>query len=143
MTHVQGDSAWQIRFEEAPDSNQPFQAIRVGGAMYLPRLKGRAWVASDRFEVLRMETDLVSPIPQINFNLEHLVINYAPVKFRATLCACGSLPVRLSTLRIVGIATSAFTHLTISTFSRWTPISSSRNHNHHPLHRHNLSLFRS
>jgi len=83
MTHVQGASAWQLRFEEPPDSNQSFQAIRIGGAMYLPRLKGRAWVASDRFEVLRMETDLVAPIPQIAFNLEHLVINYAPVEFNS------------------------------------------------------------
>jgi tetratricopeptide (TPR) repeat protein len=83
MTQVQGASAWQLRFEEAPDTNQSFQAIRIGGAMYLPRLKGRAWVASDRFEVLRMETDLVSPIPQIDFNLEHLVINYAPVEFKS------------------------------------------------------------
>jgi tetratricopeptide (TPR) repeat protein len=83
MTHVQGSSAWQLRFEEAPDANQYFHAIRIGGAMYLPRLKGRAWVASDRFEVLRMETDLVSPIPQINFNLEHVVINYAPVEFKS------------------------------------------------------------
>jgi tetratricopeptide (TPR) repeat protein len=83
MTHVQGLSAWQLRFEEPPDSDQSFQAIRIGGAMYLPRLKGRAWVASDRFEVLRMETDLASPIPQIDFNLEHLVINYAPVEFKS------------------------------------------------------------
>jgi tetratricopeptide (TPR) repeat protein len=83
MTHVQGASAWQLRFEEPPDSSQPFQAIRIGGAMYLPRLKGRAWVASDRYEVLRMETDLVSPMPQIDFNLEHLVINYAPLEFNS------------------------------------------------------------
>jgi tetratricopeptide (TPR) repeat protein len=83
MTHVQGISAWQLRFEEPPDSDQSFQAIRIGGAIYLPRLKGRAWVASDRFEVLRMETDLASPIPQIDFNLEHLVINYAPVEFKS------------------------------------------------------------
>jgi tetratricopeptide (TPR) repeat protein len=83
MTHVQGSSAWQLRFEEAPDTTQAFQAIRIGGAMYLPRLKGRAWVASDRYEVLRMETDLASPIPQIGFNLEHLVISYAPVEFKS------------------------------------------------------------
>lgn len=82
VTHVQGASAWQLRFEESPHSNQSFQAIRVGGAMYLPRLKGRAWIATDRFEVLRMETDLASPIQQIDFNLEHLVISYAPVEFK-------------------------------------------------------------
>jgi hypothetical protein len=83
MTHVQSTSAWQLRFEEAPDTTQAFQAIRIGGAMYLPRLKGRAWIASDRYEVLRMETDLASPIPQIGFNLEHLVISYAAVEFKS------------------------------------------------------------
>ena len=50
--------------------------------MYLPRLKGRAWIASDTYEVLRMETDLASRIPQIDFNLEHLVIDYAPLEFK-------------------------------------------------------------
>jgi len=83
LTHVQGSSAWQIHFEESANANQPFQAIRMGGSMYLPRLKGRAWIARDRYEVLRMETDLVSPIPQIDFNLEHLVISYAPVEFKS------------------------------------------------------------
>ncbi|HMK23548.1 MAG TPA: hypothetical protein VK466_14525, partial [Terriglobales bacterium] len=83
QTHVLGSPAWQIHFEESATANQPFQAIRIGGSMYLPRLKGRAWISGDRYEVLRMETDLVSPLPQVDFNLEHLVINYAPVEFKS------------------------------------------------------------
>jgi hypothetical protein len=82
FTQLHGSTAWQLRFEESPDPNESFQAIRVGGSLYLPRLKGRAWVASNSYEVLRVETDLVSPIPRIGFGMEHLVINYARVEFK-------------------------------------------------------------
>jgi tetratricopeptide (TPR) repeat protein len=77
-----GSPAWQLHFEESADPNESFQAIRIGGSVYLPRLKGRAWIARNSYEVLRIETDLASPIPQIRFGLEHLVINYAPVEFK-------------------------------------------------------------
>jgi tetratricopeptide (TPR) repeat protein len=83
IAQVQGSPAWQLHFEETPDPNQSFHAIRVGGELYLPRLKGRAWIASSSSEVLRIETDLASPIPQIGFNLEHLVINYAHIEFKS------------------------------------------------------------
>ena len=81
-TRVHGTPAWQLHFEEPMDSKQAFQALRIGASTYLPRLKGRAWIASDTYEVLRMETDLASRIPQIDFNLEHLVIDYAPLEFK-------------------------------------------------------------
>ena len=83
ITQLQGGPAWQLHFEETPDPNQSFHALRVGADLYLPRLKGRAWIASDSSEVLRIETDLASPIPQIGFNLEHLVINYAHIEFKS------------------------------------------------------------
>jgi len=44
-------------------------------------IKGRAWVAADTYEVLRLESDLVEPIREINLQKEHLTIEYAPVAF--------------------------------------------------------------
>lgn len=82
LTLLNGSPSWQLRFEESPDPNASFQSIRVGGSVYLPRLKGRAWIATNTYEVLQIETDLVSPIREINFDLEHLVISYAPVEFK-------------------------------------------------------------
>jgi hypothetical protein len=67
---------------ERTDPSKAFQALRIGGSLYLPRLKGRAWIAPDNYAVLRIETDLVSPIPQIDLQMEHLVIIYAPVEFQ-------------------------------------------------------------
>ena len=34
-------------FEERTDPSKAFQALRIGGALFLPRLKGRAWIATD------------------------------------------------------------------------------------------------
>jgi len=82
LAQLKSSAAWQLRFEEGTDPNSSFQAIRVGGSIYLPRLKGRAWIATDSYEVVRMETDLASPISGIGLDLEHLVIGYAPVEFR-------------------------------------------------------------
>jgi Tfp pilus assembly protein PilF len=81
LTELRGASAWQLHFEENADTNKAFTAIHVGRSLYLPRFKGRAWIAASSGEVLRIETDLLSPIPQINLQLEHMVIDYAPVEF--------------------------------------------------------------
>ena len=82
FTNLQGSPAWQVRFEEGADSSKSFTAIRMGGSIYLPRFKGRAWITTDTYDCLRIETDLVSPIPKIDLQLEHLIIIYAPVEFQ-------------------------------------------------------------
>jgi hypothetical protein len=71
-----------VHFEESADSNKSFTAIRIVGSVYLSRFKGRAWITSDSYNVIRLETDLVSPVPQIGLKLEHLVIGYAAVEFQ-------------------------------------------------------------
>ncbi len=82
LTELRGSPAWQVHFEEGADPNQSFTAIVINGSIYLPRFKGRAWIATNSYDVLRIETDLVAPIPQIDLQLEHMVINYAPVGFQ-------------------------------------------------------------
>ena len=74
--------AWQLRFEESPDANESFQSMRIHGGVYYLKLKGRAWIAADHYRVLRLQTDLIAPIPQIDLQVEHLDIAYAPVEFR-------------------------------------------------------------
>ncbi len=48
LTTLRAVNAWQVHFEESGESTRPFHAIKVGGAVYLPRLKGRAWITTDR-----------------------------------------------------------------------------------------------
>ena len=81
LTELRGSLAWQVHFEESSDQNRSFSAIRSGGRTYLPRFKGRAWITTDSYNVLQIETDLLAPIAQIDLRLEHQVISYAPVEF--------------------------------------------------------------
>ena len=81
LTELQGSAAWQVHFEESADPNKAFTAIHIGGSVYLPKFKGRAWITTGGYDVLRIETDLVAAIPSINLQREHQVINYAPVEF--------------------------------------------------------------
>jgi len=81
LTEVGGLPAWQVHFEESPDPTKAFHAMRIGGSLYLLRFKGRAWITTDTGEVLRIETDLVAPLPAIDLQRDHLTIAYAPVAF--------------------------------------------------------------
>ena len=82
LTYLLGLPAWQVHFEEKPDPDEAFQAVQIGGSLYLPRFKGRAWIGTDTHEVLRIETDLVSAVPEIDLRREHFIISYAPVEFQ-------------------------------------------------------------
>lgn len=77
-----GRPAWLVRFAQRPDRKNEFHAYRVKGQLYHASVKGRAWIAADNYEVVRMETDLMAPIPEIALEREHLVIEYGPVEFR-------------------------------------------------------------
>jgi hypothetical protein len=82
LTQLHGILAWQVHFRETPDATKSFHAMRIEGSVYQLRFKGRAWISADNQEVLRLETDLVAPIPQIELQVEHLEITYAPVEFK-------------------------------------------------------------
>ncbi len=83
LTDLQQTPAWQVHFVEGDDPNKAFTAIKKGRSIHLPRLKGRAWISTDGYNVLRLETDLVNPISKIDLQREHQVITYAPVEFPA------------------------------------------------------------
>lgn len=78
---LQGAPVWQLRFEEGPDKSKSFSALRIRDAEYRIRLKGRVWISADQYQVFRLETDLVEPIPEIRLEVEHFDVSYAPVGF--------------------------------------------------------------
>jgi hypothetical protein len=78
-----GQPAWQIRFEERSDSKHISNLV-MEGKNYLLRLRGRAWILADSYQVGRVETDLVETIPQIHLRLQHQVIEYSPGSFPGT-----------------------------------------------------------
>lgn len=76
-----GRTAWQLRFQERPDKLGRDLGFRLGNHSYPVRLKGRAWVAENTYQLLGLETDLVEPVPKIRLLRHHLVIEYRPVQF--------------------------------------------------------------
>jgi tetratricopeptide (TPR) repeat protein len=81
LTELRGNLAWQVHFVEGTDPKRSFTAMHIGQSVQLTRFKGRAWISADNYNILQIETDLVSPMEQIKLRREHLVITYAPVEF--------------------------------------------------------------
>jgi tetratricopeptide (TPR) repeat protein len=78
-----GRPAWQVRFQQNPKLPSRIQAYVIAGNYYPVALKGRAWIDAATYQVVRLESELVNPIPQIRLQRESLTIAYAPVQFNS------------------------------------------------------------
>lgn len=74
--------SWQVHFQQRADRVPTLRGYRLRGQLYAVGLRGRAWIAPDSFQIVRLETDLVKPYPEIRLAAEHTVIQYGPVRFR-------------------------------------------------------------
>jgi hypothetical protein len=77
-----GRPAWQVHFAQKDDRPVRMRAYVVNGRVFDVRLDGRAWIDPGSFQVMRMESELMAPIPQIELTAEHIAIEYEPVQFR-------------------------------------------------------------
>jgi hypothetical protein len=84
LARSHGAPAWQIHFRQRTDRPNTIRTYQSGahGPVYSVPLKGRAWIAADNFQIVRLETDLVAPLPQIRLAADHAAIEYGPVHFR-------------------------------------------------------------
>jgi hypothetical protein len=74
-----GKPAWQVRFEELPTRRNSMVVVQIGPNSFSPRLRGRAWILADSYQVARLESDLADEIPKIRLRLQHEEIEYRPV----------------------------------------------------------------
>lgn len=79
-----GHLAWQVHFRQRTDKPNTIRAYKFGetGPAYPVALRGRAWIAADSYQIVRLETDLVAPLPQIRLLSDHTIVDYGPVQFR-------------------------------------------------------------
>jgi hypothetical protein len=73
--------AWQIRFEQRQDRANRIRLYHIRDYYYAVPLKGRAWIDAATYQVLRLETDLVKPVKEIELTRERLSIEYGEVQF--------------------------------------------------------------
>jgi len=75
--------AWVIHFQQRKDKpNHTLQFEGLTGTFH-PGLKGRAWISSDSFQVLHLETNLTQGIPSVNLRASATEIEYADVQFHS------------------------------------------------------------
>jgi tetratricopeptide (TPR) repeat protein len=84
LTHWDGVPVWQVHFRQRPDKPSTMRSYREGaeGPSRPVAMKGRAWIAVESYQLVRLETDLIAPLPEIQLYADHTIIDYGPVHFR-------------------------------------------------------------
>ena len=81
LGELRGQPTWLVHFKQREDRPARMHDYRVGGVLYSLHLKGRAWITADKFQIVRIESELMDPVPQIRLAGEHQVVEYGPVPF--------------------------------------------------------------
>jgi tetratricopeptide (TPR) repeat protein len=76
-----GQAAWLVHFRQRDDRPNRMHSYKVGTQYYSVKLKGRAWIATDSFQIMRIEAEMVSPVPAIQLLSEHQIVEYGPIPF--------------------------------------------------------------
>jgi tetratricopeptide (TPR) repeat protein len=74
-----GQATWLMHFRERDDKPSNLADLVVGGQRFPIKLKGRAWITADKFQVVRIESELSSPVPVLA--VRHSIAEYGPVHF--------------------------------------------------------------
>ena len=79
-----GGLAWQVHFRQKQGKPNALKTYQFGlnGPSYSVALKGRAWISAENYQIVRLETDIVGPVPEIKLLAEHTEIEYGAVTFR-------------------------------------------------------------
>lgn len=74
-----GQAAWVMHFRQREDRPSRFADYVVAGRGYPMKLRGRAWITADNLQIVRIESDLVNPLPRLA--VCHQIAEYGPVHF--------------------------------------------------------------
>ena len=77
-----GQPSWLVHFRQRDDRPNHMHSYKVGNRYHPVKLKGRAWITADKFQIVRIEAEMVSPMPEIQLLSEHQVVEYGPVPFQ-------------------------------------------------------------
>jgi tetratricopeptide (TPR) repeat protein len=76
-----GQASWVVYFKQRDDRPNRMHSYKVGRLVYPVKLKGRAWITADKFEIVRIESEMVRPMPEIRLLSEHQLVEYGPIRF--------------------------------------------------------------
>lgn len=74
-----GQATWLMHFRQREDKPSRFADYVAGGVRHPLKLKGRAWITANNFQIVRIESDLASPVAKLT--VQHSMVDYGPVRF--------------------------------------------------------------
>lgn len=83
LGELQGQATWLMHFRQRDDRPNRIHELKSGGMTYRVDLKGRAWISAKTFQIIRIESELVKPMPNIQLLTEREVVDYGPVQFHS------------------------------------------------------------
>jgi hypothetical protein len=75
--------AWLVHFRQREDRRSRIGGYRTQEHYYPFDLKGLAWIDAGSYQVVRLETELAQPIPEVGLTQELFIINYGSVAFHS------------------------------------------------------------
>jgi hypothetical protein len=76
-----GQASWVVYFKQRDDKPNRLQSYKIGRMVYPVKLKGRAWITADHYQIVHIESEMVRPMPEIKLLSEHQIVDYGPVRF--------------------------------------------------------------
>lgn len=78
---TKGRKALVLAFAQEPAQSKIYGSFVVGSTRKLTYVQGLAWVDADSFEIVRLKTDLLYPLPQVRLKTETTDIEFSEVPF--------------------------------------------------------------
>jgi len=75
-----GNATWLVHFRQREDKPKRLEDYGERDQTYGVSQKGRAWINSDNFQVVRLESELVNSVQGLS--VQHQVTEYGPVQFQ-------------------------------------------------------------
>lgn len=76
-----GQASWLVHFRQRDDRPNRMHSYKVGNVYHAVKMKGRAWITADKFQLVRIEAEMINPMPEIQLLSEHQVVEYGPIPF--------------------------------------------------------------
>lgn len=77
----QGQATWLVHFRQREDRPKRIKGYQIGTDLYPVALKGRAWISADRYQIVRIESELMQAVPEIQLLTDHEIVEYKEVPF--------------------------------------------------------------
>jgi hypothetical protein len=113
---IDNRESYVLAFAQTPDSDALHAVIQSSYGSCSTPIQGVAWIDQSTFQIVRMQTDLLTPLPGIQLNQLRSTVEYGAVKIRAlnlTLWLPTDVETRWQTTYHAGEETHLYSHYRI------------------------------